>query len=60
MFIVLVGEMEIYVGVVEALKKEDRMNLSLPPKLVEKLIWVLIISLCNIFIPNYMIDALLC
>jgi hypothetical protein len=28
--------------------------------LVEKLIWVLIISLCNIFIPNYMIDALLC
>jgi hypothetical protein len=60
MVIVLVGEMEIYVGVVEALKKEDRMNLSLPPKLVEKLIWVLIISLCNIFIPNYMIDALLC
>jgi hypothetical protein len=60
MVIVLVGEMEIYVGVVEALKKEDRMNLSLPPKLVEKLIWVLFISLCNIFIPNYMIDALLC
>ncbi len=31
--------MKIYVATVEALKKEG-MKLSLPPKLVEKLVWV--------------------
>jgi hypothetical protein len=30
------------------------MKLNLPPKLVEKLVWVLVISFCKIFIPNYM------
>ncbi len=36
------------------MKNEDRMKLGLPPKLVEKLVWVQVISLCKIFIPNYM------
>ncbi len=35
------------------------MKLSLPPKLVEKLVWVPIIWLCKIFIPSYAFDALL-
>jgi hypothetical protein len=36
------------------------MKLSLPPKLVEKLVWVLVISFCKIFIPSQAFDALLC
>jgi hypothetical protein len=36
------------------------MKLSLPPKLVEKLVWVPVTSLSKIVIPNYMSDALLC
>jgi hypothetical protein len=37
------------------------MKLSLPPKLVEKLVWVPVISFCKIFIPSYTFDdALLC
>jgi hypothetical protein len=36
------------------------MKLSLPPKLVEKLVWVPVISFCKIFIPSYAFDALLC
>ncbi len=36
------------------------MKLSLPPKLVEKLAWVPVISFCKIFIAGYMFDALLC
>jgi hypothetical protein len=36
------------------------MKLSLPPKLVEKLVWVPVILLCKIFIPSYTFDALLC
>jgi hypothetical protein len=28
------------------------MKLSLPPKLLEKLVWVSVISLSKIFIPN--------
>jgi len=34
-------------------------NLILPPKLVEKLVWVPVISFCKIFIPSYVFDALL-
>jgi hypothetical protein len=36
---------KIYVAAVEALRKKrkDRMNLSLPPKLVEKLVWIPVI-----------------
>jgi hypothetical protein len=40
-------------------RKKDRMKLSLPPKLVEKLIWVLVISLCKIFILSHKFDALI-
>jgi hypothetical protein len=36
------------------------MKLSLPPKFVEKLVWVPVISFCKIFIPRYPFDALLC
>jgi hypothetical protein len=36
------------------------MKLSLPPKLVEKLVWVPIISLCKTFIRSYVFDDLLC
>ncbi len=45
--------MKIYVGEVEALRKKERgdetMKLSLPPKLVEKLVWVPVISCCISF-----------
>jgi len=33
------------------------MKLSLPPKLVGKMVWVPVISLCKIFIPSYGFDA---
>jgi hypothetical protein len=36
------------------------MKLSLPPKLVGKLVWVPVTSFCKIFIPSYAFDALLC
>jgi hypothetical protein len=36
------------------------MKLSLPPKLVEKPVWVIVISFCKIFIPSYALDAVLC
>jgi len=39
---------------------EDRMKLSLSPKLVGKLVWVIVISPCKIFIPSYTFDGLLC
>jgi hypothetical protein len=35
------------------------MKLSLPPILLEKLVWVSIITICKIFIPSYVFDALL-
>ncbi len=41
-------------------KRKDRMKLNLPPKLVEKLVWVPAILFCKIFIPSYAFDALLC
>ncbi len=34
-----------------AKKTKDRMKLSLPPKLTEKLVWVPVILLCMILIP---------
>jgi hypothetical protein len=61
--IVLVGVTKIYVTAVKRLRikgKTDRMKLSLPPKLVEKLVWVSVISFCKIFIPSSGFDALLC
>jgi hypothetical protein len=36
------------------------MKRILPPKLVEKLVWVPVISFCKILIPSYTFDALLC
>ncbi len=36
------------------------MQLSLLPKLVEKLVWVPVTSFCTLFIPSYAFDGLLC
>jgi len=36
------------------------MKLSLPPKLVEKLVWIPVILFCKIFIHSSVFDALLC
>jgi len=36
------------------------MKLSLPSKLVEKLVWVPVISFCKTFIIGYVFDMLLC
>jgi hypothetical protein len=41
-------------------KRKDRMKLSLPPKLVEKLVWVPVVLVSKIFIPSYTFDGLLC
>jgi hypothetical protein len=41
-------------------KRKDRVKLSLPAKLVEKLVWVPVISFCKFFIARYAFDALLC
>jgi hypothetical protein len=40
--------------VVEALRKKERQDgtQSIPPKLVERLVWVPVISFCKIFIPS--------
>jgi hypothetical protein len=40
-------------------KRKDRMKLSLPPILLEKLVWVSVITICKIFIPSYVFDPLL-
>jgi len=53
------GAMKIYVAAVEVLRKY-RMKLSIPSKLVEKLVWVPVILLCKIFILSYMFQVLLC
>jgi hypothetical protein len=45
-----VGAVKIYVAAVEALTKEG-MKLSLPPKLMQKLVWVLVILFCTISFP---------
>jgi hypothetical protein len=59
--VVKVGAVKIYVAAMHALReKRTQMKLSLPPKYVEKLVWVPVISFCKIFIPNYAFDALLC
>jgi len=49
---------KIYVAAEEALRKNDRQDetQNLPPKLVEKLVWVSVISLCKISIPSYRFD----
>jgi len=59
--VVQVGAVKIYVAAVRLSGKgKDRMKLSLPSKLVGKLVWVPVISFCKIFIPTYKFDALLC
>jgi hypothetical protein len=53
----------IYAAVVEALRKEERQDetqFTTRKKLMEKLIWVLVILLCKVFNLSYAIDALLC
>ncbi len=53
--------MKINIAAVEEMRKmKDRMKLSLPPKLLEKLVWVPVIVFCKIFILSYTFDALLC
>jgi hypothetical protein len=43
--------MKIYLAAMEALrKKKGRMKVNLPPKLVENLVWVPVISFCKNFI----------
>jgi hypothetical protein len=59
--IVQVGAVEIYVAAVEAgaqEKRKDVVKLSLPPRLVEKLVWVLVILFCKISILSYSFGAL--
>jgi hypothetical protein len=59
--IVQVGAVKIYVPAVRRSgKRKHWMKLSLPLKLVEKLVWVPVISFCKIFIPSSAFDALLC
>jgi hypothetical protein len=48
--VVQVRAVKISVAVVEAPRKEG-MKLSFPPKLVEKLVWVSVISFCRISFP---------
>ncbi len=51
--VVQVGAVKIYVAAVRLSGKgKDRMKLSLPSKLVGKLVWVPVISFCKIFIPS--------
>jgi hypothetical protein len=42
---------KIYVAAVKTLREKERQDE--PPKLVEKLVWVPVISLCKIPIPSY-------
>ncbi len=51
--VVQVGAVKIYVAAVEGAqgKRKEGMKLSLPPKLVEKLVWVLVISFCKVSFP---------
>jgi len=59
--VVQVGIRKVYVVAVEALiKRKDRKKLSLPPKLVENIVSVLVISICKIFISSFPFDALSC
>jgi hypothetical protein len=42
-------------------KKKDETQFRLPPKLMEKLDWLVpVISFFKIFIPSYVFDGLLC
>jgi hypothetical protein len=50
--VVQVRGVKIYVAAMEALKKKERgMKLSLPLKLVEKLVWVPVTSFCKNSFP---------
>jgi len=53
----------IYAAVVEAFRKEERQDetqFTTQKKLMEKLVWVLVILLCKVFNLSYAFDALLC
>jgi len=60
--VLTVGAVKIYEAAGDALRKKESQDETqvLPPKLVEKLVWVPVILLCKIFIPSYTFDALLC
>jgi len=60
--VVQVGVMKIYVAAVEALRTKGKTgwNAIISPKLIKKLVWVPVISLCKIFIPSCAFDGLLC
>jgi hypothetical protein len=58
--VVHVGAVKIYVATTRSRESKDRMKLSLLPKLVEKLVWVPFILLCENFNPSHTFDALLC
>jgi hypothetical protein len=53
-----VEAVKIYVAAVKALREKERGDET--PKLVEKLVWLPVISFSKIFIPSYAFDALLC
>jgi hypothetical protein len=59
--VVQVGAVKIYVAAKWAAKEKEKtgMKFSLALKLVEKLVWVPLISFWKNFIPSYMFDALL-
>jgi hypothetical protein len=46
-----VGAVKIYVTTLKALRKNEKRGSSLPPELVEKLVWVPTISFCKISFP---------
>ncbi len=55
------GALKIYLTAVGAFKRrKDRMKLSLPPKLVEKLVWVPVILFCKIFVTSYVLMPSIC
>jgi len=43
-------------GAQEDKERQDETQFTVPPKLVEKLVWVPVISLCTLFIPSYTFD----
>jgi len=55
-------KLSLCIASIEALRKKERQDetQSTTKKLVARLVWVPIILFCEIFIPSYTFDALLC
>jgi hypothetical protein len=52
---------KIYVAVLEAFRKKERRDeTQFTTKIGGKLVWDPVISFCNILVPSYVFDALLC